>query len=245
MKIKYIIIVFCAISPFATYAKEASEFAPKTCNPAQATLKGKAFDNRVTHDKLFNAISSGAHATALRLLIDKNQINKPNVLGITPLMLAAEKGNWPAVVELISSGANINLRTDAGSPLLSAVAGSQFETAFKLIEKGALLPTDCESQYSLMRASFIVERQKYADSSVFIASLLSNGFDPNNMDDPSYTPLMAAVALDSDSMVRVLLAHGAIVNKKSSTGKNVWDIVKKMKNEKMKRLLSHRLSHPE
>jgi ankyrin repeat protein len=240
MTIKHIITIICAIFSFATYAKEPSEFAPKTCNPTKVTLKGKAFDNRVTHDKLFNAISSNSDAITLRLLIDKNYINTPNALGITPLMLAAEKGNWPAAIELISSGANINLKTDTGSPLLSAIAGSQFETAFKLIEKGALLPTDCEDQYTLMRTAFIVERQKYTDSSIFIAYLLSNGFDPNNMDDPSYTPLMAAVALGSDSMVRVLLAHGAIVNKKSSTGKNVWDIVKKMNNEKMKKLLSRR-----
>jgi ankyrin repeat protein len=59
--------------------------------------------------------------------------------GLTPLLHAARQGYSDAVVALLDGGANINLASpgDKTTPLLMAIINAQFDTALKLVERGA------------------------------------------------------------------------------------------------------------
>src|SRR5258708_27104513 len=104
---------------------------------------------------------------------------------IPPLMLAAYKGDLREIERLIQNGADVNARNDVNNTALHFAAGGS--------------PAS----------------QIYYGSPSAVAYLIERGADVNAQNDTGTTPLMDAVVNDNLETTKILIAHGADVNKVS------------------------------
>ena len=76
---------------------------------------------------LLSAAVEGGHERLVRLLIDRGaDVNLPDKQGGSPLMIAAEEGNWPAVEDLLLAGADAAYSTTkSGHGLVTALGLAQ------------------------------------------------------------------------------------------------------------------------
>jgi ankyrin repeat protein len=245
MKMKLLIALIFAASLNWAAASEGNfdgRNATLCAIPVQGTFFPALTTDKKRPENLIDAITVGADSKTLESFARRSSVNRPFQQGITPLMYAAVIGNWPAMNALISLGAEIDLKTEAGTALLSAVAGNRYDIACALIEAGATLPRNIEDQHTLMRTAFIVEKAQFHDAAVFIDFLLSNNFDPHDMGDKGYTPLMAAVALNSSSLTEVFLKHGADPMVHAKSGRTTWDIAREKQSAEIIRILQIKAS---
>ena len=88
--------------------------------------------------KLSQALLAGNTKEAQKLINAKTNLHVSNTAGVTPLALAAEKGNIEAVKSLLAAGARPNaIRNNTSLPLFKALAKKQFEIAYLLLDAGA------------------------------------------------------------------------------------------------------------
>lgn len=212
-------------SAFQACINESPKATPQTPEPEK------------TYTDIFSAINAKASDQVIRSLTSSQTVNRQLYQGITPLMYAAAGGDWRIISTLIDLGAEVNLKTASGYPLLSAIATNNYAIACKLILKGATLPSSSIDRMELMRTALIVEPSDFEASAIFIDLLLSNGFNKNDMDDVGYTPIMAAVALDAASIVRVFVKHDANLNTVKKSGRTVWTLARKKNNPQVLKLL--------
>ena len=149
-------------------------------------------------------------------------VDKPNQYGLTPLMIAAQKGYPDVVKELLSKGADVNYSIPntrhipffMNTALLIAIESGRTEVAHILIDQGADVNKAREDGWTpLMSAA--------KNSNLEILNrLLAKEVDVNNVDEYGSTALMQAVQTFSlnPTIVDMLLEKGADVHKKDSLG---------------------------
>ena len=124
----------------------------------------------------------------------------------TPMVAAIRAGELDRVKSLAADGASLNTVTEAGTPLMVAVAQQQDRIAWYLLSEGAnpdLSTGDGET--ALMVAAGQGSRR-------LVQLLLSAGARVNAADAAGSTPVIRAAQNGHLSVVKVLLAAGANVN---------------------------------
>jgi ankyrin repeat protein len=135
------------------------------------------------------------------------------------LIDAVLEGNARNVTRLLEGGADPNVRTDGGSPLVSQVArrgGADIIAAF--VKAGADLEAkDRAGATALMYAA------QYGHNDV-VNALVAAGANVNAKDSLGWTPLIRAVVGGNAAGVTALLAAGADKNAEDFFGRNAAEI---------------------
>jgi ankyrin repeat protein len=154
------------------------------------------------------AAAMGNDTETMRILIKAGvDVNAPDLAGLSPLMMAAGwNGNLQAVQLLLAQGAKVNAVSAPVMGLPSKNGPSEFGKLTALLMSAPFGPPD------------------------LIQLLLDSGADVNARDVRNMTPLMLAVATDhqNDSVIRLLLEHGADKEIKSSLGETAPDWARRM-----------------
>ncbi|MDY6985652.1 MAG: ankyrin repeat domain-containing protein [Candidatus Thermoplasmatota archaeon] len=148
--------------------------------------------------------------------------------GVTPLMLAAAKGDVRRVRDLIAKGADVNARNKWGATaLMYAVNHSgSVEVAKILIENGAdVNARDNNGETALIDATDRGNRE-------MVKLLLESGADVNARTNDGVTALTYATARRNRDLVRLLLENGADVDIKDEKGDTALDYASKNINMK-------------
>ncbi|XP_064384149.1 uncharacterized protein LOC135333169 [Halichondria panicea] len=160
--------------------------------------------------------------------------------GWTPLMSAARGGHTDCVIQLLSSGAVVDLANKTGwTPLMKAARGGHTDCVIQLLSSGAVVDladetgltplmvaargghTDCVIQ--LLSSGAVVDlAKKYGRTPLYWAArgghtdivrqLLSSGAVVDLADKDGWTPLMRAASRGHTDCVIQLLSSGAVVD---------------------------------
>ncbi len=143
------------------------------------------------------------------LKADPQVANRRGVDGLTPLMYAALYGDAAAVRLLLESGANPNIRNDAGATALMWAVEDQEKTRL-LLEKGA----DANARSDDGRTPLMIASGQYGASAV-VKLLLEHGANPSVKSLASglsgTSPLAEAASAGDEASLRLLIEHGANV----------------------------------
>ena len=166
---------------------------------------------------LLDAAEQDALGTMQALLDDGADVNMTR--GITPLHIAAERGNLEMTALLLDHGADLDRRDFRNrTPLLIAIHEEHTEVAERLAEAGSD-PNAARDDGStvLMEA---IEHQ----NPTLVAWALEQGADPNTRrDHAEATALMEAVSEDAPALIGLLLAHGADPHATNADGETALD----------------------
>ena len=132
----------------------------------------------------------------------------------TALHWAVKRDDFSSVQSLVNSGANVNRRTGARSPLFHALAKRNVEIAEYLISKGSDVD---DTMYE-----FIF----YWASADRIEFLISHGADVNAEYERVGTLLEWAIRCGNTECAKVLVANGADVNAEDKYGRTPLDLAK-------------------
>ena len=136
-------------------------------------------------------------------------VNEKNYAGITPLTIAAEKGNMEIIKMLVEDGkAVVNDESSYGvTPIISAAAAGNTDVVAYLVKHGA----DVTAKDDLGKTALIYASG--TDNSKLISNLIALDNTAVNLPDNSgNTPLIYAAQKGLVNNIKVLLAHGAMVN---------------------------------
>lgn len=159
-----------------------------------------ARDPRSGETALIIAVRENSYNVFNALLADPRvdvELAAPN--GNTPLMMAAFKGNKPAVLALLSRDAAIN--RSGWSPLHYAAAGGAADIASILIERGAALDTRAPAG---LTALMMAAREGHESAA---AVLLGAGADAALVSSEGLTAAMLADRADKPRIVRMIESH--------------------------------------
>ncbi|HWN99407.1 MAG TPA: ankyrin repeat domain-containing protein [Blastocatellia bacterium] len=195
---------------------------------AQVALNGSAGDLRRLLDGGLKPDSKTAEGTTalmlaardlakVKLLLDRGaDVNARAASGVTALMVASRhRGNAEVVRLLLKKGARpnvekgIEVRNDA-SALFFAVMAGDVETARLLADAGARLGDRMKVLGTIVTSPLLYAT--FLDDSAMVEYLISNGADPNEVDDDRISVLEWAAISNRVSTVQLLLARGAKVN---------------------------------
>lgn len=144
-------------------------------------------------------------------------IEHPDSVGERPLLRAAREGHLECVELLVKAGALVNAAAKTGVDALAMAAlGGHARCLEALIDAGADLRALRGKASVLLRAV----KCKEPTAAKCVGLLLEKGCDPNEMQGPGMTALMAACLLGKADLVELLLTHGArtdLVNDKGFT----------------------------
>jgi ankyrin repeat protein len=139
-------------------------------------------------------------------------VNKPNLSGDTPLILAAEQeGYGPIVQLLIDAGADLNKTDNMGNaPLMAATSAGRQDIAQRLLKAGANVNEEGKYGGALHQA---VEN----NHEKLVKLLLEAGADVNKVGN-GQTPLHIAALKGNSEILKLLLDAGADVSKVNFLG---------------------------
>ena len=189
----------------AMYGKQQTS-ATKNSPYSGTVLQSKepAKTKFVYDTSLVRAIKTG-DADRVRTLIYANvDVNERNYAGITPLTVAAEKGNMAIIKLLVEEGsASVNLTSSYGvTPLIAAAAAGQREAVEYLIKNG----TDVTAKDDLGKTALL--HAMAANDRRLTENLLSLNTRAINLpDNMGNTPLIYAAQNGSTDNIRVLLKY--------------------------------------
>ncbi|XP_054585222.1 fibronectin type 3 and ankyrin repeat domains protein 1 [Eptesicus fuscus] len=203
------------------------------------------------------------------------KVDVPNKLGLTALMVAAQKGYTRLVKILIANGTDVNLRNGSGrdSLMLACYAG-HLDVVKCLRGHGAswrardlggctalhwaadgghchvvewMLKDGCEVDAVDAGSGWTpLMRVSAVSGSQRVASLLIEaGADVNTKDKDGKTPLMVAVLNNHEELVQLLLDKGADASVKNEFGKGVLDMARVFDRQNMVSLLEERRTRQE
>jgi ankyrin repeat protein len=149
------------------------------------------------------------------LATGKYQVNAKNANGVTPLHIAAFRGNLEVLNVLLKANADPNAVDDEGStPLHQAVASGHIDCVKALIQAGANINA---KDNTLSTPLNVAAYHKFDD---IAALLLESGADPNIPNDREFTPLHHSCAYGYIQLTKLLLQKSAniqAVTKEMST----------------------------
>ncbi len=199
-------------TPSTEYEKRVPEvYRGKVFGEEQKKYEGDTLQNRdlaktkfVYDTSLVRAIKSG-DADRVRTLIYANvNVNERNYAGITPLTVAAEKGNLNIVKMLVEEGgAAVNLASSYGvTPLIAAAAAGQREVADYLIKNGANPAAKDDLGKTALLHAMAVNDRRLTETLVKLNNRAINL--PDNMGN---SPLIYAAQKGSLDNIRILLKY--------------------------------------
>ncbi len=173
--------------------------------------------------EIHNAAASG-DVDAINRLLDKdpalvNNRDQELLMGLTPLHVAAKKGQTAAVELLLARGAEADPKWAVNNmtPLIFAAQESHADIVKLLLAKGANPNTVANG----MAALHWVARQ----GDIELAKLLlDSGADVNVRSDSGRTPLHEVAALGTKEMAELLVSRGADINAMDKNGSSPWSL---------------------
>ena len=136
------------------------------------------------------------------LLVAGVDPNMKDQTGITPLMLAAQKGHKEIVEYLITQGADINAKTKTGfTALFNPCFQGNIELATLLISHGADVNVKDDSNPLIGYAVLKGDKE-------IVELLLSNGADPYATDDCGLTALNIATTRGFKEIAQLIESYG-------------------------------------
>jgi len=159
---------------------------------------------------MLDALRNGDRRLFQKLLTADPQVaNRGGVDGSTPLMYAALYGDATAVRLLLESGANPNIRNDAGATALMWAVEDPEKTRL-LFEKGA----DANARSDDGRTPLMIAAGQYGAAPV-VKLLLDHGANPSVKflagGSSGVSPLAEAAGAGDEAAMRLLIEHGASV----------------------------------
>lgn len=168
-------------------------------------------------DSMINAARQGHNDKVTSLLDFGVDINSTDAGNKTPLLHAACKGRSSTVAMLLDSGADVDRRDNyGGTPLFWAVCTAQFAVVKLLVEHGAEMSSgEAGGQSPFLRAASGLSKPAHAD---ILAYFIRMGADVNEADHNGLTGLMFAAMGGYEELMRILLAGGVDVHRRSALG---------------------------
>ena len=181
----------------------------------QKKYEGDTLGNRprpttkfVYDTSLVRAVKISDEDRVRTLMYANVDVNEMNYAGITPLTIAAEKGNMNIIKILVEEGAGVNDKSSYGvTPIISAAAAGNTEAVEYLVSQGAdVTAKDDWGKTALIYASGM-------DNPELITNLIKLDNTAVNLPDNSgNTPLIYAAQRGLNENIKILLANGADVN---------------------------------
>ena len=169
-----------------------------------AAINAKQIEDRTP---LYQAAVLANGNAVLRLLLEEGgDPSLATLVGRTPLMAAAGRGDTEAMLLLIAKGADINRKNGAGGTALMAAASNGNPRAVGLLlEKGA------DASVRTKRNETALGNAATAGVEETFKLLLEGGADVNIQNFRGYSPLMLAASSDAmpAGIVKMLLSKGA------------------------------------
>lgn len=166
----------------------------------------------IRNTPLFHAVFQTNLPMSQLLLKKGADANAQNLSGSTPLHEAVRLGSVPLATVLIKAGASVTATDNLGNtPLHNLVL-------FESVDMGELLLANGASLGAKNREGRTVLQESARRGMLKVSGwLIKKGADPNTRDNLGRTPLFDAVQ-SGPELVRLLLAAGASVNLRDSTG---------------------------
>lgn len=186
-----------------------------------ADIEGCSAD-RHTNTPLTHSISEKAYAAFDKLLELGADLNKPIRSGFSPLMVAARAGNEKAAKSLIERGANVDWQNDSNRTALHIASDHGHSEIVQLLLDGGvnIHLNDSDGVTPMMLA---VEGGHLG----CLRKLIDTGIDLDAADiNNHHTALMLAVMDHRKESFKLLLEHGANIDKRSSQNQTLVDIIK-------------------
>ena len=181
------------------FGQEKAVYQGETLGPRELAKTKFVYDT-----SLVRAIKTQDFDRVRTLIYANVDVNERNYAGLTPLTVAAEKGNMEILRMLVEEGtASVNLPSSYGvTPLLAAAAAGQTDAVNYLLENGA----DVKAKDDLGKTALI--HAMGANDRRLTEKLLE--LDPRAIDMPDNmgnTPLIYAAQQGSVDNIRILLKH--------------------------------------
>jgi len=159
-----------------------------------------------------------------------------------PFLEAVRTGDGVKVERLLQKGADVNLKDDCNTPVITLAADVNRSDILKmLIEAGADVNVFDEEFYrqppllwAIGKADNATARKKIRAS---VQTLIAGGADVNLPGKSEESALMAAVLAEDERLVEMLIAAGANVNYKDSEAQNAYSYAAKSGNKNIKKIL--------
>ncbi len=192
---------------------------------------------RQSRTPLMVAAACDGCSEIVKLLLSKGADPKAvDVGGSTALDLAANAGDPESVRLLLDAGIPANSTSKSGfTPLLEAVWSCNLPSVRMLLAKGAdpnaAITFAGQVKFGpiqLTQMTPMLNAPAYCSADI-VKALLDAGGDPNTRDVRGMTPLMLAVASETQdaAIVRLLVHAGAKVNDKNTAGETAMDWARK------------------
>jgi ankyrin repeat protein len=167
-----------------------------------------------TAGDIHDAIERGDTATVKSLLAGQaDALNARDQNGLTPLNLAAYKGNVELVKYLLARGADRQIGDNEGSlPIHNAAAAGHTAVVELLVAEGSDINAQDNNQETALL--FALARRQFETA----AWLLDHGADPKISNRQGITPLHYAVSTQQGNLCRRLITLGADVNARTLEG---------------------------
>ena len=169
-----------------------------------AAINAKQVEDRTP---LYQAAVLANGNSVLRLLLAKGgDPSLATLVGRTPLMAAAGRGDTEAMLLLIAKGADVNRKNGAGgTALMAAASNGNPRAVVLLLEKGA------DAGVRTKRNETALGNAATAGVEETFKLLLDRGTDVNIQNFRGYSPLMLAASSDAmpAGIVKMLLSKGA------------------------------------
>lgn len=145
----------------------------------------------------------------------------------TPLLLALKLNNIPFVKHLLDNKASVNIyNIDGDSPLVLAIKSQNLDLIKEFIDKGADVNVLDKNQLSPLAYAFKSENINIINHLIHTNAIIDTEYVINGK---KTTPLIEAIKMGSNTLVKELIACGANVNFKTSDAISPLFVAKKYK----------------
>jgi len=171
---------------------------------------------------LFRALEKGWVDLVARAAVSPGVVSLRDKEGNSLLTKASQLGAAGLALSLIDAGADIDDRDALGrTSLMIAANNGDLKTVQALMARGALLSLTDTTPEALPIAVYAI---KGADPLVLKEILKKGGMSAANaVDSRKQTPLMYAAEQNNEELIKILIENGAMLDKKTSSGKTVRD----------------------
>lgn len=156
--------------------------------------------------------AEGGHAEVVEALLSVGApVDTPDVVGLTPLLIALKKGHAKVARMLLAAGANIKaVDADRTGALSAAVAGGNAECVQVVLQAGARLPSGKKHN--------LVAHAALRSTPAMVRTLVEAGAPVDKEDQFGSTALIQAAEAGRLKLVHELLRLGADVNHANQNG---------------------------